>query len=254
MRCVKNRRPGGGGDQQAISVKWQSKKLGFARTCSTGSRCWRSSCPPWPNAKKICRCCKKFFLDQFALQLGRSFKGLTRRAQSVLSRYFWPGNIRELQNVIGHGCMMATGDLIDLPDLPEYLHSRESAREGQGLLTLEEVEKRHVHSVLTQVGGNKQEAAEILGISRATIYRILSQKEHPMIRVSAHSCRAPRRIPAPENGQVRMILNASRGDRWAQWRPKEGATTDRTALLRSAQANPHSKTGVNRPKQPGRSF
>jgi len=120
---------------------------------------------------------QKFFLDQFAIQLGRSVKGLTRRAQSVLSRYFWPGNIRELQNVIGHACMMATGDLIDLPDLPEYLHTRESAREGQGLLTLEEVEKRHVHSVLTQVGGNKLEAAEILGISRATIYRILSQKD-----------------------------------------------------------------------------
>ena len=101
----------------------------------------------------------------------------TRRAQSVLSRYFWPGNIRELQNVIGHACMMSAGDMIDLPDLPEYLHSRESSHEGQGLLTLEEVEKRHVHSILAQVGGNKLAAAEILGISRATIYRILSQKE-----------------------------------------------------------------------------
>jgi DNA-binding NtrC family response regulator len=120
---------------------------------------------------------QKFFLDQFAAQLGSNVKGLTRRAQAVLSRYFWPGNIRELQNVIGHACMMSARDTIDLPDLPEYLHSRESAREGQGLLTLEEVEKRHVHSILTQVGGNKQEAAEILGISRATIYRILSQKE-----------------------------------------------------------------------------
>ena len=73
--------------------------------------------------------------------------------------------------------MMATGDVIDLPDLPDYLHSRESLNEGQGLLTLEEVEKRHVHSILTQVGGNKLAAAEILGISRATIYRILSQKD-----------------------------------------------------------------------------
>jgi DNA-binding NtrC family response regulator len=120
---------------------------------------------------------QKHFLDQFAAQLGKNVKGLTRRAQSVLSRYFWPGNIRELQNVIGHGCMMAAGELIDLPDLPEYLHSRESSHEGQGLLTLEEVEKRHVHSILTQVGGNKLAAAEILGISRATIYRILSQKD-----------------------------------------------------------------------------
>ena len=120
---------------------------------------------------------QKHFLDKYALQLGRSVKGMTRRAQAVLSRYFWPGNIWELQNVIGHASMMAATDLIDIPDLPEYLHTRESAHEGQGLLTLEEVEKRHVHSILAQVGGNKQEAAEILGISRATIYRILSQKE-----------------------------------------------------------------------------
>jgi DNA-binding NtrC family response regulator len=120
---------------------------------------------------------QKFFLDYFASQLGKSVKGLTRRAQSVISRYFWPGNVRELQNVLGHACMLAEGDLIDLTDLPEYLHTRESSHEGQGLLTLEEVEKRHVHAILNQVGGNKQEAAEILGISRATIYRILSQKD-----------------------------------------------------------------------------
>jgi DNA-binding NtrC family response regulator len=120
---------------------------------------------------------QKHFLDHFANQLGKSIKGLTRRAQSVISRYFWPGNIRELQNVIGHACMLVEGDTIDIADLPEYLHTRESAREGQGLLTLEEVERRHVHYILNQVGGNKQEAAEILGISRATIYRILSQKE-----------------------------------------------------------------------------
>jgi DNA-binding NtrC family response regulator len=120
---------------------------------------------------------QKHFLDQFSMQLGKNVKGLSRRAQSALSRYFWPGNIRELQNVIGHGCMMAAGDMIDLQDLPDYLHSRESSQEGQGLLTLEEVEKRHVHSTLAQVGGNKLAAAEILGISRATIYRILSQKD-----------------------------------------------------------------------------
>jgi transcriptional regulator with PAS, ATPase and Fis domain len=120
---------------------------------------------------------QKHFLDHFAKQPGKSIKGLTRRAQLVISRYFWPGNIRELQNVLGHACMLAEGDMIDIADLPEYLHTRESAHDGQGLLTLKEVERRHVHSILNQVGGNKQEAAEILGISRATIYRILSQKD-----------------------------------------------------------------------------
>jgi transcriptional regulator of acetoin/glycerol metabolism len=73
--------------------------------------------------------------------------------------------------------MMAASDTVDIRDLPEYLHSRESSREGQGLLTLEEAQSRHVRNILAQVGGNKLEAAEILGISRATIYRMLSEKE-----------------------------------------------------------------------------
>jgi len=120
---------------------------------------------------------QKHFMTLFAAQLGQPMKTFTRRAQSVLSRYFWPGNVRELQNVIGHACMMSSSDAIDVADLPAYLHSRESSHEGQGLLTLEEVEKRHVHAVLAQVSGNKQEAADILKISRATIYRILSQKD-----------------------------------------------------------------------------
>ncbi|HXJ44588.1 MAG TPA: sigma-54 dependent transcriptional regulator, partial [Bryobacteraceae bacterium] len=96
---------------------------------------------------------QKHFLDQFAAQLGQPVKTFTRRAQSILSRYFWPGNIRELQNVIGHACMMSAADAIDVSDLPAYLHSRASSHEGQGMLTLEEVEKRHVNAILAQVGG-----------------------------------------------------------------------------------------------------
>jgi transcriptional regulator with PAS, ATPase and Fis domain len=119
---------------------------------------------------------QRYFLDYFGEQYGKKLKGLTRRTQALLSRYQWPGNVREFQNVFGHACMMADAELIDIPDLPEYLHTRETSRENQGMLTLEEVEKRHVHSVLAQVDGNKLEAAEILGISRATIYRILAEK------------------------------------------------------------------------------
>lgn len=120
---------------------------------------------------------RKYFLDQFSLQYGKRVKGFTRRADVLLSRYGWPGNVRELQNVMGHACLMTNGDLIDITDLPEYLNSREVVQEQRGHLTLEEVERRHVHSVLAQVDGNKLEAAEILGISRATIYRILAEKE-----------------------------------------------------------------------------
>ena len=134
--------------------------------------------PPLADRRDDIPLLQKYFLDHFSLQYGKRVKGFTKRAQVVISRYSWPGNVRELQNVIGHACIMTNGDLIDLTDLPEYLNSREVVQEQRGHLTLEEVERRHVHSILAQVDGNKLEAAEILGISRATIYRILSEKEN----------------------------------------------------------------------------
>jgi transcriptional regulator with PAS, ATPase and Fis domain len=48
----------------------------------------------------------------------------------ALSRYSWPGNIRELENIIGHACMMTEKDLIDIGDLPEYVRSRNDPNGG----------------------------------------------------------------------------------------------------------------------------
>ncbi len=61
------------------------------------------------------------FVKKFSGQYGKQISGLTRRAQILLSRHPWPGNVRELENVIGHACMMAMGDVIDVADLPEHL-------------------------------------------------------------------------------------------------------------------------------------
>jgi DNA-binding NtrC family response regulator len=125
----------------------------------------------------------RYFVDRFSRQTNKEIRGVTRRAQTVLLRHSWPGNIRELENVIGHACMMAEGDLIDICDLPEQLIGRIDSPERQDQLTLGEVENRHVRYILEQTGGNKQLAAEILGISRATLYRFLSTKEcEPIVR------------------------------------------------------------------------
>ena len=120
----------------------------------------------------------KHFVEQFARRMDKDVKGLSRRAQMSLARYSWPGNIRELESAIGHGCMMTDTDVIDIGDLPEYIVARNGSRERQDRLTLEEVESRHVRYILDEAGGNKQLAADILGISRATLYRILSAKEN----------------------------------------------------------------------------
>jgi DNA-binding NtrC family response regulator len=67
------------------------------------------------------------FLKQFAAQYQKSIAGLTRRAQTLLARYSWPGNIRELQNVIEHACMMTESDVIDVRDLPERVQNQNTA-------------------------------------------------------------------------------------------------------------------------------
>jgi two-component system response regulator HydG len=94
-----------------------------------------------------------------------------------MASYAWPGNIRELENVIGNACMMTYGDLIDIGDLPERFRGplSETVSVDETFLPLEEIERRHVLRALEAVGGNKARAAEVLKIGRATIYQILSR-------------------------------------------------------------------------------
>jgi DNA-binding NtrC family response regulator len=120
---------------------------------------------------------QRYFVERFAAEYRKSISGFTRRAQGRMAAYPWPGNIRELENVIGNACMMAEGMFIDINDLPERLQGRPTNQFplGEGLFSLEEVQRRHVMRVLESVGGNKARAAEILGIGRATIYQLLSR-------------------------------------------------------------------------------
>jgi len=120
---------------------------------------------------------QRHFVQKLASQYGKTITGITRRAQARLSSYGWPGNIRELENVISNACMMAQDSVIDVDDLPEPLRSGEntSALTDDTLLPLEEVQRRHVLRVLERVNGNKARAAEILGVSRATIYQMLAK-------------------------------------------------------------------------------
>jgi len=116
------------------------------------------------------------FVAKFAAQYGKDIKGLTRRTQLRLARHSWPGNVRELENVIGSAAMMAHGTTIDLADLPEPLRTQAAATDSEGALqSMEEIQNRHLLHVLENVGGNKARAAEILQISRATVYEMLTR-------------------------------------------------------------------------------
>jgi DNA-binding NtrC family response regulator len=123
---------------------------------------------------------QRYFIEKFSADYKKSFAGMTRRTQTRMAAYPWPGNIRELENVIGNACMMAEGSLIDIDDLPENLRSsaNQEPSSDETLLPLEEVQRRHVIRVLEAVGGHKARAAEILGIGRATIYEMLSKMKN----------------------------------------------------------------------------
>jgi DNA-binding NtrC family response regulator len=120
---------------------------------------------------------ERHFLKAFAAQYNKSVSGLTRRAQTVLARYPWPGNIRELQNVIEHACMMTESDVIDVRDLPERVQNQAVAADAdyEVLMSIDQVERRHAQRVLDHVGGNKVRAAEVLGISRTHLYQLLKE-------------------------------------------------------------------------------
>ena len=129
---------------------------------------------------------EKHFVSVFATQFGKRVQGLTRRAQILLANHLWPGNVREFENVIGHGCMMTFGDLIDVSDLPEYLRdgSTRSPAEAeliqdrdkprycycpdrkQPLTAFEDNERRLIQDALAETGGNQSQAARLLRIGR----------------------------------------------------------------------------------------
>ena len=120
----------------------------------------------------------QFLLKKYNAAYGKNIFGLTRRAQTVLLQHAWPGNVRELENVLSSACITATGDFIDLADLPEHLQHR-NARSLEGddwkPLSLDEVRKLHIRRVLDLCQGNRLKPAQFLGIGRTSLYRYLKR-------------------------------------------------------------------------------
>jgi DNA-binding NtrC family response regulator len=122
---------------------------------------------------------QRFFVDKFSTQYGKPVLGITLRAQALLARYAWPGNIRELENVIGSACMMVDNNVIDVNDLPLVIRKGTDSPSEDRMLTIEEVQLKHSLRVLGSVGGDKTRAAVILGIARSTLYSILEKATIP---------------------------------------------------------------------------
>jgi Nif-specific regulatory protein len=134
------------------------------------------------GAKDITRLAHHFAAAA-AKRHGRPVPEITKEAVERLCRYRWPGNVRELENCLESAVVVMESEAItaeDLP-LPERLpaFARDSekppSQEEGRILTLEEVEERHINSVLNKVGGNQTLAAKLLGIGRNTLARKLKR-------------------------------------------------------------------------------
>lgn len=110
------------------------------------------------------------FIQKFSREFQRDGITITEKAMELLMRHSWPGNIRELENVIQRAIIMCDGEIsIEvLPDFLKYQISNETEN-SQELLSLQEVERNHIMRVLRAVGNNKTKAAEILQIDRKTL-------------------------------------------------------------------------------------
>jgi len=118
------------------------------------------------------------FLEIFARRSGRAVKRLAPEALALLTTYRWPGNVRELEHVIERATALSSAETLLPDDFPPHLREeRERApRLPAGGMTLEEVKRWYVNKMLEESGGNKLRAAELLGIDRRTLYRILERQ------------------------------------------------------------------------------
>ena len=110
------------------------------------------------------------FLGKFNQSYGKKIRGFSPAAREMLARYDFPGNVRELENIVARAVALAEGSQIEVKDLPPIITEGDQDSPGP-LKSLEDLEKEHIERVLESVQYRRDQAANILGITRSTLWR-----------------------------------------------------------------------------------
>jgi len=138
--------------------------------------------PPLRERREDVPLLANWFREKFARQYGKKVTGFSEDAQTYLMRYEYPGNVRELENIVERATVLTDGPEITAADLPPHVREPGLPLLGKGAafpysegLTLAQLEAEHIRRVLVHTAGNTTKAAKSLGISRSTLWRKMKE-------------------------------------------------------------------------------
>ncbi len=132
--------------------------------------------PPLRDRKSDIPLLIRHFLEVYSKKMGKSPKDFSKRALNALLRYDWPGNVREIENLIERLSTVTKKPVIQLRDIFSPTRGTEKIKDMKLKDAVSEFEKRYVSEILQSVNGNRKKAAEILGIHRNTLLGKLNEE------------------------------------------------------------------------------
>jgi len=132
--------------------------------------------PPLRERNEDIEILSKYFLDKYLPKSNKKITGFTEEAMDILMDYSFPGNVRELENIIERAVILEKTSLITPDSLPQTIRVFHiETLEPNRIKTIDNLSRDYAEKVLEMVGGNKSKAAELLGISRTSLWRILKK-------------------------------------------------------------------------------